>query len=807
MSNCNRIDAFLSKLEGVKPTKDGHSARCPAHEDRQASLSINYGEDGRMLVKCHAGCPTEKVMAAVGMAMSDLFPPGHGNARRKPAGKPTARPKGVAYPTWGAAAEAVAKNLSGTVAATWPYHDAAGNEVARIVRIALPDGRKNYRPLRFDADGWRIGGIEAPRPLYCLPELAGETPVYVTEGEKAADAARGIGLTATTSMHGAQSPDKTDWTPLAGMDAVILPDNDPAGSEYATTVAGILSGLTPPPRVKIVELPDLPEKGDIFDWVESHDAAEPEALRAQVEKLADATPLYSPKVAPAQETVTPQLKYQPFPVELLPGKVRKLVVTAARAMACDPAFIAVPLLAVLAACIGNMRRLVLKRGWSEPAILWAVVVAYSGTMKTPGFKQALQALKKRQVKAFAENAEEMKRFKRELAEYKRDFDSWKKKKSGEPPDEPVEPEAHRFLVDDATVQALAPILQANWRGVLLAKDELRGWLGSFNQFNAGKGSDEAQWLSMHGGESITVDRRGGMPRRIFVPRASVSVTGTIQPDILHKSLGDDHRASGLAARLLFALPPRRPKIWTNDDIPPEVEDAVDGVIRQLLTLQSQCNAEGDPEPVFLGMDTAAKNVWIKFYNEHNQEQAQLDGDLCASWSKLEGYAARLALIIHLTRWAEGDGSVDVDKVDVASVEAGIALSRWFGNEAKRVYGVLDENDSSREHRKLIDLIERRGGSITIRELTQLSRPYRDNPEAAEKVLNGLVIAGLGEWEPVQTTSAGGRPTTRFTLFKASTVYETPDNPLDNGGSVDVDNRLSSENKDADDGEEAAEWVA
>jgi hypothetical protein len=60
------------------------TARCPAHEDRDPSLSVAEGVDGRALVYCHAGCPPERVVAALGLSWSDLFPPGHRSARRLP---------------------------------------------------------------------------------------------------------------------------------------------------------------------------------------------------------------------------------------------------------------------------------------------------------------------------------------------------------------------------------------------------------------------------------------------------------------------------------------------------------------------------------------------------------------------------------------------------------------------------------------------------------------------------------------------------------------------------------------------------
>ncbi|MHB9044517.1 MAG: AAA family ATPase [Pirellulales bacterium] len=109
------------------------------------------------------------------------------------------------------------------------------------------------------------------------------------------DAAVNLGLVATTSMHGAMSPEKTDWTPLAGKDVVILPDHDQPGRQYAQTVAEILVKLNPPATLRIVQLPGLPEHGDIVEWIEAHgDAAEPASMAAEIEAMAAAAPLWRP---------------------------------------------------------------------------------------------------------------------------------------------------------------------------------------------------------------------------------------------------------------------------------------------------------------------------------------------------------------------------------------------------------------------------------------------------------------------------------------------------------------------------------
>lgn len=69
-------DRLLGRLHGVKRTGAGrYMARCPAHEDRSASLSVRELDDGRALVHCFAGCNVDAIVAAVGLDLADLFPP------------------------------------------------------------------------------------------------------------------------------------------------------------------------------------------------------------------------------------------------------------------------------------------------------------------------------------------------------------------------------------------------------------------------------------------------------------------------------------------------------------------------------------------------------------------------------------------------------------------------------------------------------------------------------------------------------------------------------------------------------------
>ncbi len=368
-----------------------------------------------------------------------------------------------------------------------------------------------------------------------------------------------------------------------------------------------------------------------------------------------------------------------------------------------------------------------------------------------------------------------------MAAWKRDKDA-----TGEPPEKPDPPQAERFIVSDTTVEALAPILLANPRGLLLARDELAGWIGSFDRY-AGKGkagADSANWLSMFNADSIIVDRKTGIPRTIHVPQAAVCVSGGIQPAILQRALGLEHRESGLAARLLLACPPRKAKRWTEADIDPGAEAELVSLFDRLYELQPTPGDDGEPRPALVRLSADAKTAWKGYYNAHAIEQADLTGDMAAAWSKLEEYAARLALVVHFTRWAADDVD-DETRLDLSSMNAGITLAKWFKHEARRVYAMLDESGAERDERRLVDWIGRKGGTVTPREVQQGCRWLKE-PGAGEAALEELVKAGRGTWRDVPTTAKGGRPARAFVLSTLSTVYETPAKPKETEGFVGVD---------------------
>lgn len=269
------IDRVLSALDGVTGGRSGqYEARCPAHDDRSPSLSVKEGDDGRVLLNCHAGCSTRDVVAAMQLELSDLFPED-------------------ADDSW--------KPWEGTEVEAYDYTNADGAVQFQVVRYEMRDtshpacGQKqfvqrSYLPEHPEAgrngcpDGfvWGRTKHDVDPTLYQLPDVLQGVQdgrgVFIVEGEKDVHTLEQRGLIATTNPQGAGKWRRAYTDVLEDAIVYIIPDNDSEGREHARRVARSLHGTAD--SVRIVELDDVPPKGDVTDWMQrGHDVDD---LRAKV---------------------------------------------------------------------------------------------------------------------------------------------------------------------------------------------------------------------------------------------------------------------------------------------------------------------------------------------------------------------------------------------------------------------------------------------------------------------------------------------------------------------------------------------
>jgi hypothetical protein len=202
----------LSRLEGVRGSGTIRSARCPvpAHNDHKPSLRVFLNENGSVGFRCHAGCPRESILEAIGLTIEQTRPSEH---RPRPPRRPLRR---------------------------HTYDDSDGNAVAVKLRWKgrgapytwqLPDGTDGLH--RLDPGLYHRPAVEAA--------LRASETVWLAEGEHDADTLTAAGLTATTGPHGAGKWKPTYTAVLAGATVVVVADRDRVGIGHAKTVAAELS--------------------------------------------------------------------------------------------------------------------------------------------------------------------------------------------------------------------------------------------------------------------------------------------------------------------------------------------------------------------------------------------------------------------------------------------------------------------------------------------------------------------------------------------------------------------------------------
>lgn len=150
------------------------------------------------------------------------------------------------------------------IVATYDYKDSTGALLYQVVRYSP----KAFRQRRPDGKGGWVHSLNGtPRVLYRLPDLLAHPgkPVFVVEGEKDADRLWSLGLMATTNAMGAEKWRDEYSASLQGRSVMIIPDNDAPGEKHARVVADSLIGKAA--GVKILRLAELPQKGDVSDWL------------------------------------------------------------------------------------------------------------------------------------------------------------------------------------------------------------------------------------------------------------------------------------------------------------------------------------------------------------------------------------------------------------------------------------------------------------------------------------------------------------------------------------------------------------
>jgi len=244
---------------------DSVMARCPFHADRTPSMNIKLSEAVWM---CHAGCGGGGILDFE----RKMFPQGDMDSWWAEITK-----------ICGLEPNRRGKRDLGELVATYDYTDATGKLMFQKLRY-VPKNFLQRAPNGKGGWDYKLTGIT--KPLYHLPELITCQVAMIAEGEKDADALRALdwqslknskafpSVAATCNFDGAGPGKwKDSYAPyFAGRMAVIFPDNDEPGRLHASEVAKSVARYAH--SVKVITLPDMPEHGDVSDYLKDHTVAD-----------------------------------------------------------------------------------------------------------------------------------------------------------------------------------------------------------------------------------------------------------------------------------------------------------------------------------------------------------------------------------------------------------------------------------------------------------------------------------------------------------------------------------------------------
>jgi putative DNA primase/helicase len=733
--------------------------------------------------------------------------------------------------------------------ARYPYSDQNGTLLFEVVRYLKPDGTKTFiqvRPSGVEAagttDSKRTGvvptggtvvGLDAgkylldpkaacktgrptwkraedqdadyhdaeytfracPRVPYHLPKVLKAETVYLPEGEKDCHTLEGWDLTASCNPGGYGGTHLyANWTEIFAEKHIAIPfDNDDAGRKHAALKAATL--LSVAASVRIVELPGLPEKGDVTDWRDAGGTLEQfreltksavplsalalSKLRARW-GLTDEEPHQKaaraqaadnwPKPEPIQSELPP---VQAFSENLLPDSFRALVADVRERMQVKMDFPAVAVLLCLAGVV-NRRALIQPKandtGWVIVPNLWGGIIAPPGFMKSPIIAAITRPLNQVQTEWRQEHDEALKFYGQRQEEYELRLAAWKEQyksasKKGNttpdrPEDKPEAPKLRRLIVNDATFEALHQTMSENPAGVLVIRDELTGWWSQLDR--AGREGERAFCLQAWNGDTgHTIDRIGR--GTIHVEACCMSMLGGIQPGRLRSYLADTLKDGpsndGLIQRFQLLVWPDTVPDWQYVDRAPDAasEQQAARIFRKLVEFDAESPARFHftPEAQDLFVD------WLANL-EGKIRGGELHPALVSHLSKYRSLMPSLALLFHLAD-AAADNS-DTNSVSLHHTRQAAAWCEYLESHARRVYSCI-VTPQLRAARELADKIRHRNvgtdGFFSCRDVYLKGWSGLDTPEAVRQATEILEDAGWVRPAGGESGPLGGRPSNRY----------------------------------------------
>jgi len=406
-----------------------------------------------------------------------------------------------------------------------------------------------------------------------------------------------------------------------------------------------------------------------------------------------------------------------FPLHCFPPRVREYIEIVSEVQIVNPAGVALSVLCVAGAAMGNAFRLRLKMGFEVPPVLWGAVISSSGTNKSGPFREIVKPLR---TIVSSDNLEHLMR----------------------------NPQG-QLLIEDTTTEAVLSVLDGSPRGLIMANGEGAGWVGAFDRYNQGSKKkvsvDETIWLKMWDGDTYQKNRKTDSENTL-IHNASCGVLIGIQPRKMAEVFDPTQFASGLVPRLLVVYLPKKCREWSEREMVEEESRWWADAILKLRSVPfvSQNPNTGEYHPNIITPSVEAKKQYVAEFNRIAQKMKDADEMSELFLGKAQGQTGRVALALHGLGSACGTHDI-LDELSEQTMLSGIEIMQYLLDQQLEVYNLAGGNYLKQRSAEVLAKAAASGGSISARTLQRMNQRKWPTMHIAMRDLEGLAKAGYGEW--------------------------------------------------------------
>lgn len=377
-----------------------------------------------------------------------------------------------------------------------------------------------------------------------------------------------------------------------------------------------------------------------------------------------------------------------LPLDAFPDRIQEIILNLARYENFNIEYTSSIILSAVATAVGNACHIHIKGEWESCSSLYMMLVGRPGLGKTPPLGFIYKPINEQDDKMFEKYNDEWNEYERAIAA------SNDKRHDGE--DKLInKPHLVTTVISDFTPEAMMNIHQYNLRGIALVVDEILAMFNSVKRYSSRNNLIE-DLLTAYSGQPLKIIRKSEA-RPILIKKPCINLIGSIQTNMLQEIFRPEFMANGFLDRFLFVYP-KNQKIseWRRDDrniVRPDIMNQWRQIVNKILSIPCITSETGSTVcPYVLSMSEEAEDYFYNWYNGiiKSVNSIEDDTEVESRKMKLNGHAARLALLFQIMKWATN--SDDMQTVGLDSVKAAIRMIDYYEDTYKRIQETIITND-------------------------------------------------------------------------------------------------------------------